>query len=254
MKLVVDIGNTRLKWGVIEDGYVIADGWCSAKDVVGAERPTGLGKYLESSGLIQAVWISHVGDSSVLDWLTLNWCQGLPSEKINVVKVNQSVAGLQNSYKHIDKLGVDRWVAALGARSIELEGDLLVIDAGTAVTIDWVSAENVFEGGVILPGAKLMHDALTNNTAGIQSEYRDTVQIVGKSTSECVNSGVGYGLVGAVERVVFEMEKVINRPVKILLTGGAAAVLQARLRVPVSVHPDLVLSGLTVLAEQGELA
>lgn len=252
MNLLVDIGNTRLKWSLLDGNETLATGGCLASDMVGAETPNDLAQYLAHAESINAVWVSHVGSRDVLHWFIEHWCHALPAKKINRAKVVCSTAGIRNDYKDFDKLGVDRWVAAIGARSIEANGDLLVIDAGTAVTIDWLSIDNVYEGGAILPGAKLMHDALISNTARIRSEYTDTVQIVGKSTSECVNSGVGYGLVGAVERVVFEMENVINRPVKILLTGGAAVMLQQRLKKPVRLVPDLVLAGLAVLAEQGE--
>jgi type III pantothenate kinase len=252
MNLLVDIGNTRLKWCLLDEENMLAEGTHLCVDVVGMEPPMQLRSMLIQPDTIGAVWVSSVGPESVLDWLLNHWCNKVESARINIVAVTEFSAGIYNAYRDHQKLGVDRWVAAIGARAQIPTGDLLVIDAGTAVTIDWLSAENVFEGGAILPGAQLMHDALVGNTAGIVSEFKDTVQIVGKTTVECVNSGVSFGLIGAIERVVFEMNKMIDRPAKLALTGGAAQMLHKHLGIETEVFPHLVLSGLKVLAKQAE--
>ena len=245
MKLLFDIGNSRLKWAIARAGQLVSSG---AED---ADRVDGdlLSELFATVDRPTSVWVSNVGTEKKLDVL-LSWLEMRYELVASVVQVNGSACGIQNGYHDLASLGVDRWVAALGARSINPVGDIIIIDAGTAVTIDWLSAKNIFEGGVILPGLVLMHDALVTRTAGIQSDYFDTQQIIGKTTQECVNSGVVFGLSGAVERVVDEMQKTIGKPANIILTGGGAGTLIDKMRLVASCEPDLVLYGLLKFASQ----
>lgn len=250
--LLVDIGNTRLKWSLREHRKVLSSGAINGNAIIGQPLSADFAAALRHLPPAGKVWISCVGQATVLDWL-LNLCrEELAHGQINIAEVTEFSAGIHNDYADPKRLGVDRWLAAIGARSHEPSGDLIVVDAGTAVTVDWLSAANVYQGGAILPGAALMHDVLVGQTVGIKSAYQPTKQIVGKNTSECVNSGVGYGLVGAIERVINEMQKYINQPTKVLLAGGAANSLVGFMATPARVYPDLVLAGLQVLAEQAE--
>jgi len=246
MKLVFDIGNTRLKWGLADSGKLVQTGYVNVDEFT----PIKLAQQIDHLDRIQEAYLCSVAAPSILESVVA-WLNQQQQINSTVVHTQKTACGISNNYTAIEQLGVDRWIAALGARSLRAEGDLIIIDVGTALTIDWLSAENVFEGGVILPGHRLMHDALVGRTAGIQSEYLDNRQIIGKSTHECVNSGIGYGLAGGVERIVNEMCNIINNPVLILLTGGGAEALNSKIHLSARYEPHLVLLGLLDYAQQG---
>jgi len=239
--LLIDIGNTRIKWAYLNDQGQL----CEPGVVSHADFNLELMRQLKRPN---DVWISNVGSKALLkvvsDELTTQF-----GVAINVVTVSQSAGGLTNDYKDLEGLGVDRWVAAIGARAIVSQGDLIIIDAGSAVTIDWLRNDNSYQGGVILPGVWLMHESLVGQI-DIGADLVDRGQIIGKNTEECVNSGVSYGVVGAVERVVDEMQHVISAPVTILLTGGDAPLIMAKSDLPVVDQPDLVLRGLAELVRE----
>lgn len=246
MILLFDIGNTRIKWALANAGQIEQSGVLASATIAIAKLNDGL----RSVAPPDAVWISCVGPNSTLEAL-LAWLQARFSQAATVVKVSQACCGIENGYHDIESLGVDRWVAVIGARAVVPQGDLIVIDAGTAITIDWLSADNVFQGGAILPGAVIMHDALIGNTAKIQSEYRHVVDIIGRTTQECVNSGVSFGLAGAVERIVGEMLHGTGRPVRIVVTGGGADAITCKTNLEYLHLPHLVISGLLEIASQG---
>jgi len=139
----------------------------------------------------------------------------------------------------------------LGARSIVSRGALIVIDAGTAITIDLVSAENSFEGGVILPGFETMHDSLLGRTAGIESDRQAVESVLGKNTRDCVNAGVQYGLIGAIERIVAEISAGISSDsLRLLIMGGDANVIVANSELEVELQLDMIFCGLMLLSNK----
>lgn len=249
MTVLIDIGNTQLKWAVSTGANQFsASGVIATEDSLkGAKLPSAIEHALREGAT--HVWVSSVAQPTVVEQLKRAWFSGVEKERFHCVAVLDEVAGITNAYQDLDKLGADRWVAAIGSRALVKSGDLIVIDAGTAVTVDWLDRDNVYQGGVILPGAAMMHDALVSRTAGIKSKFTVSFQIIGKTTSDCVNSGVSYGLIGAVERVVSEMRDLIRRPVKVVLTGGAAPFLSGALTFEKLLVSDLVLHGLSVLAK-----
>jgi type III pantothenate kinase len=253
MNLLIDIGNTRLKWGCEKSGRIEQTGFL---DSVRLSR-SALDKSMSSIAKPKSAWVSSVGSPSshkvLVEWLLQRY-----QLNAQVVKVRQPVTGFSNAYADLDSLGVDRWVAAIGARECAevKEGaresaqvkDIIIVDVGTAITIDCLTADNIFQGGVIYPGYRLMHDSLVGGTSGIKSEFFETDQIVGKTTSECVNSGIAHGVAGAVERIVFEMQVSIGAETQILLTGGGAQALLGKARLDVRYEPNLVLHGLIKIA------
>lgn len=242
-RVLFDIGNTRLKWATYRDGRLGPQ-----HAVSHAELDNEISAELKDAIEGAEIWCSNVAGQDVRNKLISGWLDSVPNELLQFASVSDSALGLRNGYANLKQLGIDRWVAAIGARSLVRQGDLIVIDAGTAVTIDWLDSDSTYQGGVILPGAGLMHDALVGKTAGIKSDFSSTQRIIGKTTSECVNSGVSFGLLGAVERVVNEMSATIARPTKILLTGGASDMIDQGTDFSSESVPDLVMHGLAALA------
>lgn len=249
MRLLLDAGNTRTKWAIADSNSskLLARGVLD----LGAH---GRGIAELSDFNIDSAWVSCVASEHVL----ANLRQGVTdhfSLSLNEAVVEQEAAGMLNNYADLARLGVDRWIAALGARSIYPQGALIVVDAGTAVTIDLVSSDNRFEGGVILPGFVTMHDALLGRTAGVESEFRQVASVIGRNTSECVNAGAQFGLIGAVEKVISEMRasEILgddDSEPRILLMGGDAQAIVAGTPMKVELQSDMIFNGLMLLSNR----
>ena len=248
MKLFIDIGNSRVKWGVQGEEQtfrLMANGSASHKEF----DPAAVLDKLEDGQKLTSIWVSSVADRRYLQKVCdafYDACQLDPY----VVSVSTSAGGLFNGYEKQQQLGVDRWMAAIGARQCIEQGNLIVVDAGTAVNIEVVTDDNVYQGGVIFPGFRLLHDSLVGNTAGIESKILDNNQLIGKNTEECVNSGVGYGLVGAVDNIVLKMQAALTSPASVILSGGDAVYLGSKCSFEFIAEPDLVLMGVFALANQ----
>ncbi len=238
MKLLFDIGNTRIKWAHYLDDQVYSSASINAAN----SDLAVLQSNFENSPKPDSVWVSNVGSAEALSIVT-GWTRSAFKLEPNVIKVSKACCGVKNNYQTQDTLGVDRWLAAVGARAVVPKGHVIIVDAGTAITVDWLSEESCFEGGVILPGLNLMRDALVKNTAGIKSDYSEVQKIIGRTTEECVNSGVTYGLIGAVERIVKEMQNSISEPTTIILTGGSASIIKTMSDFEMIIKNDLVLLG-----------
>ena len=243
MQLLFDIGNTRVKWAYYSDADIQSSGSIKAVDVC----KSVLDETFSASAQPDSIWISNVGSAEVLE-AVVDGCTDLYKVTPTILKISASSHGILNKYQSQDTLGVDRWVAAIGARLLVPTGDVIIVDAGTAVTIDWLSHKEVFEGGVILPGFSLMHSSLIKNTAGIKAKFSQSQKIIGRTTEECVNSGVSYGLVGAIDRMVHEIQQVIVKDSTIILTGGSAPLIDAMSKFDMIVQPDLVLLGVASIA------
>lgn len=244
-KLLFDVGNSRIKWAYSAQGEFVTTGSLPARDI----SPSILKRKFGEQSPPNSIWISNVGSSEVLDQLN-QWFNSEMDLTPTIVKVSKHSCGIDNHYQSQDTLGVDRWLAAIGARSVVDQGHVIIVDAGTAVTIDWLSDSNQYEGGAIVPGVELMHDALTSRTAGVKSKFSWTQQILGGSTVECVNSGISFALVGAIERIVSQLTKQIAAPVSMILTGGNAEPVSQRSDLAFIIENELVLLGVANVSSE----
>ncbi len=237
MNLLIDVGNSCLKWAVAGGGDW--DGGHAAPIV----RSVGL--FTRCWGRLRApdrIMVSNVLGAPFAADLT-GWCVDRWQRTPAYLRVTKSCCGIINSYSEPGELGADRWAALIGARTLA-SGALCVIDCGTAVTVDVLSDENVFLGGAILPGSRLARDSLLHQTQGIKQVGGLPASVFGRSTAECVGVGVHYGLVGAVERLIDEIQISVDSPLGIYLTGGGAHELRPALGPATRLEPDLVLIGL----------
>ena len=240
--LLLDVGNTRIKWGLFAVGRITRTG--------SIERLR-----LKESGLLttklprrlNGVVISNVAGtafSARLSGVLSLYCDS----NIHFAQSERETLGLKNAYAQPRKLGVDRWMAMLGARS-EVKGSFCLVDAGTAVTIDVVDGNGTHLGGQILPGLALMNQALERNTGKIALSPRlprrpgKNLPTLGKSTRTAVSIGTLNAVCGAVERSLRKMRVERLRP-KIILTGGDAPYLLKQLDGDIVHRPHLVLQGL----------
>lgn len=255
MRLFFDIGNTRLKWVFEgEDQSAIANGSVLYKK----EGWTALDQICDV-GQVASVWASSVASRDVV-LLIDAWAKEEFDLTVNWLDVSEERCGVKNSYKPLAQLGIDRWAAVLGAKQYLLANGLegsaaIIIDAGTAVTVDVVTSDLMFQGGAILPGLNMMHDALVGATQGIDSSLVGGLIMPGKNTQQCVNGGVHYALFGAVERLVVEIQNTLNlssSQVVLMLTGGDALLIEKGSNLRFVVLPSLVIDGLICVADSSE--
>lgn len=160
----------------------------------------------------------------------------------------RSRAGMTTRYQHPEKLGVDRWLAALAAWH-EARGAVCVCDVGTALTIDVVTSEGTHLGGLIAPGPDLLRTSLTRGTAQLESDGLSLVQGFADNTRDAISLGCTDALGGLLQRVAARLAQHEPREeFRWYLTGGAAPLVEALLPAPAVHLPDLVLRGLAVLA------
>ena len=247
MKLLLDIGNSRIKLATLaDDGLVVYEPLTVTSDC-----HEGLRRIITPLTDRLATCVASSVASDVLNAaveqalapLTIHWARSQPE-----------AGGIVNGYPDPTQLGVDRWVSMLGLAHhfAQPHPPLVLASFGTATTIDTLSPENRFEGGLILPGMTMMHQALARGTANLP-ETRGTLEAFPTNTVSAISSGVVAAQVGAVIRqVMFTTERFDQTPL-LCVTGGARATLMQALAASLPDHdirelPHVVLEGLGVLA------
>jgi type III pantothenate kinase len=164
-----------------------------------------------------------------------------------IVHARADQCGVSSCYAAPQQLGSDRWAALIAAHYLYMERDVLVVQIGTAVTIDTLAADGRFQGGLILPGLNLMLDTLTRNTAGLAPQLGKFAALP-DNTADAMFSGAVNAIAGAVER---SYRKLANSPI-CLLSGGDVDILLPLLNIPAQIADNLVLEGLLRIALEPE--
>lgn len=239
----IDLGNSRGKWRLLHDGVVLQQGT--------VDPETGLGlpnlAALDPAPLnpIQVV-LASVADASLEAHLRSNLRDRFDCA-IETLYTPASALGMTNSYTDPARLGVDRWLAMLAAWHPKQE-DVVVVDAGSALTVDVVSASGQHQGGLILPGVHLSERALLERTGKVR--FDDDVAhelLLGKSTAECVRFGIAHAQLGALESVAQRFSLQGHRW---CFAGGAGQWLCQRMAIGGELAPDLVLEGIALMASE----
>jgi len=154
---------------------------------------------------------------------------------------------LETAVEHAERVGVDRLLAVLAAKGSGGRA-VIVVDVGTAVTIDAVDAAGRFLGGSILPGPTLGAWALTQQTASLPevnlSDESTPADPIGRNTESAIRSGLVLGTAGAVERLIAEQREMVGHDARVVATGGGLDLLRPALECIDEVRPNLVLEGL----------
>ncbi len=249
--LLLDIGNTRIKWGILFKDEIVETGAVTISEA----KNSGFSSLIRSIPKgIDRVLASNV--SSIKISTRLSAAIGV-SYGCDIEFINRDLKsyGVITEYSEPRQLGIDRWVAMIGARS-EFKGEIAIIDAGTAVTIDFVNKKGVHVGGHILPGLHLMLKALDNSTRNITTSeitediLQREIDLWAKDTTSAVISGAYNALCGAIIRSVSDLRKTGFKP-KVILTGGDARFLMNFLDKSYLYRPSLVLNGLALIAREG---
>lgn len=241
MRLLIDAGNSRLKWRLDRNGQPVEQG---AGMLDQANPLPGLATDFAA---IQAVAVSTVADEQkrlrLVEYLSLH--SGAP---VNFYWSEARRGGLINAYSAPQKMGADRWHAMYAAWHTSRQG-FAVVDAGSAVTVDYVAASGRHLGGFILPGLQMMLRSLKTDAARIAFDPTQVLDTKpGQSTGECVNHGLAWLSAGMVERIHQDVHS-LNLP-EIFVTGGDADRLLGLGLKAVS-RPQLVLDGLSLIDHEG---
>lgn len=164
----------------------------------------------------------------------------------------RSAAGLTTDYLEPWRLGVDRFVAAIGAHHLAQREPVCVVNVGTAVTLDLVDARGRHRGGAIVPGPQLMVDSLMRQTSGIRRRAgggrSGARRLFAHSTRMALAQGALYAAAAVIDRSIEEAQRLLRRRPLLLMTGGGSSQIRPLLRTPCVSTPDLVLHGLAVWA------
>jgi type III pantothenate kinase len=250
--LLLDVGNSRLKWGVLDDGDIRRTGHISQQDI----RQQGLAVLTTKlPRRVDVVYASNVAGTSFAT--RLSGVIGMHCNlDIRFARSEKRGWGVTNSYRQSRRLGVDRWVAMIGAW-VEVQSACLVVDAGTAVTIDAIDDEGVHLGGQIIPGIETMLGSLSTATSDIplvRTSGKNTpgqLRMFGRNTSAAVREGADNAITGAIERAYRTLRAGAIDPT-IILTGGGAARILGSLEPPAIHRPHLVLHGLAHMLENAQ--
>ncbi|MDB5761139.1 MAG: type pantothenate kinase [Herminiimonas sp.] len=262
MLLLVDAGNTRIKWALTEkDPGAHAPG-----------RANALGRWIASgavaradSGLLADAWhglkiarilLSNVAGEPMhkeLEQILLR-VLGLQLVPVEWFKSVAALGGVRNGYRDPAQLGCDRFASAIGAHALFPGRSLIVVTCGTATTIDAVTADGLFMGGMILPGPELMAASLAGNTAQLPqvAQHAEAAAIFADNTDDAIASGCIAAQAGAIERAVAARIRQ-HGAVQCIISGGAATMVAPHLSIPCDKVDNLVLIGLqTVVMQQNQ--
>ena len=247
MIIEIDAGNSRLKWRALSEADEPALN--GAPESLIAETLREIADSLNDGGNSvcrpSEIRLASVRSPDSLAALARD-CQELFAVAPSIVRVAREQAGVAIQYTDPSRLVVDRWLAMLAAKA-RSSGGCLVVDSGTAMTIDQLSAEGCHEGGYIVPGLALMRQSLTENTRiRLDPDYALGGAALGHST----DAAVYHGCIAASVAVIREAWLALfaqDPQARLYITGGGAGELSAHLQDCAPCHvPDLVLDGLSL--------
>ena len=249
MILVADLGNSRIKWGRV--AFDAADGEALEQHEGIRYGEEGLDQSLENAwgGLEtpKAVVYSAVAPEAVVSEL-VHYASERWDLRAHRLAPTAHAHGVQCAYDEPRQLGADRWAALAAARAISPDTGAVVVDAGTAVTVDALSEAGVHLGGVIFPGMRLMRRALGEGTARIGNVGGGQVDLETHNTASAVATGTALGTAAAIDRIVADYRERLHPQAKLLATGGEAEMLMEHTGTKFELIPDLVLRGLCIAA------
>lgn len=238
-RLLFDAGNTRLKWAVIQDGLWQDQGSAEYSDLSALAPVLKSGTDCYIASVARAQHERQINTLLAPFAITPRW-----------LAVTARFADLTNTYENPQQLGVDRWMGLIAARR-RTHAATLVVSVGTAMTVDALSADGIFLGGLIVPGIAMMQQALRQGTAHVD-EVAGTWRAFPKTTADAVESGIVAALCGAIQLQHARLAGTAGVTPHCFLTGGGSGKLLSHLGLAVEHVPSLVLEGIDCVAKEGE--
>ncbi len=242
MNLLVDIGNSRLKWAIENQGSIStpAVNSCFKEQLV-----PYFDEHWSQLNKPDKVIVSNVAGPDIqarLDrWLNDQWeisCKRFSSQR--------SAVGVVNGYTEPDRLGADRWACLIAVKKY-FSIPACIVDCGTAITVDFIDESGIHKGGLIIPGLKLMERSLIENTCEIERLGQFNDGLLGTDTGSGIVRGILVAACGMIEKITSTLAEDYRCTPKILLTGGNAERISSDLNLSHKIIPDLVLRGLTAV-------
>src|SRR6185437_2517690 len=243
--LLVDIGNSRVKWARLTGERL---GKAQAADYSGWRARDFARRMIGSSPSIDRILVASVAADAVTDALDAGArLAGVPAPER--VTTRRRVCGVTIAYNDPWRLGVDRLLAMIAAHRRFAGEPVCAVAIGTAMTLDLVGADGRHAGGAIIPAPPLMVSSLLEGTNGIRRRAQGGAigkghALFGRSTRAAVEQGARYAAAAAVDRAVSEATELIGRKPQLVLTGGGARDLRPLIHSSGVLVPDLVLEGL----------
>lgn len=238
MNLIIDIGNTFVKFAVFE-----ADRMLYSTRIEGSLLKIEYQKIKEIYPKLSKAIVASVGllKPSAFDFIKSDLSVIVLSSETNLPFINK--------YKTPKTLGVDRLALVSGAVKKFPHKNVLIIDAGTCITYDFITAENTYLGGAISPGLRLRYKSLHDLTANLPLlETSNPVDITGNSTDAAIHSGVVYGIIYEIDAVIERYQKKYP-DLTVILTGGDAYFLSNQLKNSIFANSNFLLEGLNFIIE-----
>ena len=252
MLLAIDAGNTNLVFALVEDGVIRAR-WRIATDPrrTADQYAVWLHQLLALEGFtkadVSAVIIGTVVPRALhnLEVLAAKYFGAAPI----VAGEGAAEWGIALDVAEPKSVGADRVLNAIAAHAL-YEGDLIVVDFGTAATFDVIDYSGAYKGGIIAPGINLSLDALVAAAAKlprIAIEAPDSETVIGRTTEEQMHIGIYWGYVAMIEGLVARLKAEIGRPVQVIATGGLATLFDTHTDIFDAIEGDLTIQGLAML-------
>jgi type III pantothenate kinase len=247
--LAIDIGNTNTLVGLMEDSAIIGSWRLTTVRDRTADEHGVLIKNLLALGGFSDRKIAGIAISCVVPPL-------LPSIREMAVKyfgcepfiVQPGIkTGMPILYEHPQEVGADRIVNSVAGYR-KYGGPCIVIDLGTATTFDAVSAKGEYLGGIIAPGILISAEALFQRAAKLpRVEIREPEEVIGRNTVSAMQSGIYYGYLGLIEKIISMIQEQLGDNTTTVATGGLAPLIAKRTPSIHHIHPDLIMEGLQIL-------
>lgn len=250
--LLVDAGNSRLKWSILKKGKVSS----SEAIVYGNDAPIdSLSSLIKTNkkDCEYVLLVSVQGEEFIKHARRI-----AKGEKVDLINItSQTKLGeLKNAYENPQQLGADRFVAMLAGYYKAGDKACIIVDCGTAVTIDAIDNTGQHLGGLILPGLQVSSDSLLKGARQLELDphQRDNIQLLANNTSQAILGGSFYGLSGAINEICSKIEKEITDlegtcDIVKIICGGDAELLLPQLSSEFLIQADLVMEGLQLIAE-----
>lgn len=246
MILLVDIGNTRLKWAFLTQDEFEFGG---ALNYTEENFLSLLASIWTSISLPERVIIANVAGDKIANLLQ-RWINDHMRCRISFMVTKKEYLGLVNAYQYPNQFGVDRWMAMLAIWN-EFDAGFCLVGCGTALTFDAVNNEGKHLGGLILPGIDLMKTALIEKLPGCrQPEPRNRAEgnLLANNTFDAITGGCLYTTVAFINHLTTDLIEEIGDNINFMITGGSAQKVLPLLQYDYQYRPHLVLEGLSLLA------
>jgi len=248
--LLVDCGNSQIKWAWLANRRL---GPIERIDHIKKGIPARLLKTWQKSPPPGRVVIANVcGDEvehPLREWIHEHW-----SLEAEFVVPRRRAYGVENAYPRPERLGSDRWVSLIAARRRYQRQAVCIVDCGTALTIDAMDAKGRHRGGLIVPGLRIMMNAVGEKARHLPppdpattDEAPPPIDLLASDTQAALLGGAVYATVATIDRIVGDVALALGRDTRLILTGGDAGHLQALLAADYAVIPELVFEGLALI-------